>query len=386
MTVDKYVYFDYMATTPVDPIVVEKMCEYLGPSSHYGNPASTHYFGQVAKSAVEKAREQVANAINATVDEIVWTSGATESDNLAIKGAARFYSRKGKHLITLKTEHKAVLDSFKALEGEGFEVSYLDVESNGLVSMSVLEEAIRPETILVSIMHVNNEIGVIQPIQAIGAMLRDKGILFHVDAAQSTGKLPIDVNALGVDLMSFSGHKVYGPKGIGVLYVRHRPRVRLKALIHGGGHEGGLRSGTLPTHQCVGMGAAFELADTLLETETKHLLFLNKRLLKGLNKLKGIKLNGSEAERVPHNLSISFERVDGEALLYALNELCVSTSSACSSASIEPSYVLKAIGLSDRLAHSTIRFSLGRFTTEEEIDFAIKTIVYHVNRLRALAL
>jgi cysteine desulfurase len=386
MTVDKYVYFDYMATTPVDPIVVEKMCEYLGPSSHYGNPASTHYFGQVAKSAVEKAREQVANAINATVDEIVWTSGATESDNLAIKGAARFYSRKGKHLITLKTEHKAVLDSFKALEGEGFEVSYLDVESNGLVSMSVLEEAIRPETILVSIMHVNNEIGVIQPIQAIGAMLRDKGILFHVDAAQSTGKLPIDVNALGVDLMSFSGHKVYGPKGIGVLYVRHRPRVRLKALIHGGGHEGGLRSGTLPTHQCVGMGAAFELADTILETETKHLLFLNKRLLKGLNKLKGIKLNGSEAERVPHNLSISFERVDGEALLYALNELCVSTSSACSSASIEPSYVLKAIGLSDRLAHSTIRFSLGRFTTEEEIDFAIKTIVYHVNRLRALAL
>lgn len=382
---ERYVYLDNMATTPADPTVVEKMCQYLGPEGQFGNPASTHYYGAIAKKAVESARCQIANAIHATSDEVIWTSGATESDNLAIKGAARFYARKGKHLITMKTEHKAVLDSFKALEEEGFEVTYLSPQSNGLLDLSDLSHAIRPDTILVSVMHVNNEIGVIQPLEAISALLKDKGIIFHVDAAQSMGKLPINVREIGADLMSFSGHKVYGPKGIGILYVKHKPRVRLKALIHGGGHENGLRSGTLATHQCVGMGEAFSLANAYLEDELKHIIALNKVFLDSLSPLKGVHLNGDKAQRVPHNVSLSFEGVDGEALLFALNQLCVSTASACSSASIEPSYVLKAIGLSDRLAHSTIRFSFGRFSTQEEVEFSAKLIIEQVSRLRDLA-
>lgn len=369
------IYFDYMATTPVDPRVIDSMVQYLGPSGHFGNPASvTHVYGHTAAAAVERARSQIAASIGATVEDIVFTSGATEANNLAILGAARFYQRKGRHIITMNTEHKAVLDSFRQLEREGYQATYLAPQSDGLLDLSTLVAALREDTVLVSIMHVNNEIGVVQDISAIGELLRGKGIIFHVDAAQSVGKLALDLQALPVDLMSFSAHKNYGPKGIGALYVRHKPRIRLQPLSFGGGHEGGLRSGTLPTHQIVGMGEAFALADASRIEEQARILRLRQHLWTEIRHLPGIKLNGSPSQRIAGNLNFSFSGIDGEALLPAFGALAVSASSACSSASSHPSYVLKALGASNELAKSSIRLSIGRFTTDEQIEEAIAVI------------
>ena len=378
------VYMDYAATNPVDPRVVDAMIPWL--REHFGNPASrSHAWGWEAEEAVEKARQNVAELIGADPREIVWTSGATESNNLAIKGAAHFYQSRGKHLITVKTEHKAVLDTMRELERQGFEVTYLDVQEDGLISMAALEAAIRKDTILISVMFVNNEIGVIQDIAAIGSMCRDKGIVFHVDAAQATGKIDIDLQTLPVDLMSLASHKTYGPKGIGALYVRRKPRVRLEAQIHGGGHERGMRSGTLPTHQCVGMGEAFRLAKIEMADDIKRTKVLHQRLLSGLQNLEQVFVNGHLTQRVPHNLNISFNFVEGESLIMGIKGLAVSSGSACTSASLEPSYVLRALGRSDELAHSSLRITIGRYTTEEEIDYAISTIKHNVNKLRELS-
>ncbi|HAT7071845.1 TPA: IscS subfamily cysteine desulfurase [Legionella pneumophila] len=382
----KPIYFDYMATTPVDPRVVEQMIKYLGPEGDFGNPASaTHEYGRVASMAVEQARSQISETINASPQEIVFTSGATEADNLAILGAARFYKNKGMHLVTISTEHKAVLDSFHQLEKEGFQVTYLNPESDGLLDLGKLESALRPDTILVSVMHVNNEIGVIQDIASIGELLRNRGIIFHVDAAQSAGKLPIDLSQLSVDLMSFSAHKNYGPKGVGALYVRHKPRIRLQPLSYGGGHEGGLRSGTLPTHQIVGMGEAFAIAEADRVPEQTRILNLRKQLWDGIRHLHAIKLNGHEHRRIAGNLNVSFVGLNGDSLLFALSELAISTTSACSSASIQPSYVLRAIGLTDTEAQSSIRLSIGRFTSELQIKKAIDVICTQVSRLHELS-
>ncbi|HAT4434161.1 TPA: IscS subfamily cysteine desulfurase [Legionella pneumophila] len=382
----KPIYFDYMATTPADPRVVEQMIKYLGPEGDFGNPASaTHEYGRVASMAVEQARSQIAETINASPQEIVFTSGATEADNLAILGAARFYKNKGMHLVTMSTEHKAVLDSFHQLEKEGFQVTYLNPESDGLLDLGKLESALRSDTILVSVMHVNNEIGVIQDIASIGELLRNRGIIFHVDAAQSAGKLPIDLSQLSVDLMSFSAHKNYGPKGVGALYVRHKPRIRLQPLSYGGGHEGGLRSGTLPTHQIVGMGEAFAIAEADRIPEQTRILNLRKQLWDGIRHLPAIKLNGHEHRRISGNLNVSFVGLNGDSLLFALSELAISTTSACSSASIQPSYVLRAIGLTDTEAQSTIRLSIGRFTSEVQIKKAIDIICTQVSRLHELS-
>ncbi|WVH09738.1 MAG: Cysteine desulfurase [Fluviibacter phosphoraccumulans EoVTN8] len=378
------IYLDYSATTPIDPRVVEAMMPYL--TEKFGNPASrSHQYGWDAEAAVENARNEVAALVNADPKEIVWTSGATEANNLAIKGAANFYQGKGKHLITLKTEHKAVLDTMRELERQGFEVTYLDVLPNGLVDMAALEAALRPDTILVSIMAVNNEIGVVQPITEIGELLRSKGILFHVDAAQATGKIDIDLSKLKVDLMSFSAHKTYGPKGIGALYVRRKPRVRLEAQMHGGGHERGMRSGTLPTFMIVGMGEAFRLARLEMHEENKRIQALRDRLLKGLFDMPEIYVNGDLAHRIPHNLNVSFAYVEGESLIMAVRDIAVSSGSACTSASLEPSYVLRALGLTDELAHSSIRFSIGRFTTEEEIDYTVDLLHKQIGRLREMS-
>ncbi len=383
----KPIYFDYSATTPVDPRVAEKMCQCLTLDGNFGNPASrSHEYGWKAEEAVENARRQVADLVNADPKEIVFTSGATESDNLAIKGAAHFYQKKkGKHIVTCKTEHKAVLDTCRQLEREGFEVTYLDPEPNGLLDLDKLKAAIRDDTVLVSIMHVNNEIGVIQDIAAIGEITRERKVLFHVDAAQSAGKVPIDLQAMKVDLMSFSAHKIYGPKGIGALYVRRKPRVRLEAQMHGGGHERGMRSGTLPTHQIVGMGEAFRIAKEEMAADNERIRMLRDRLLKGLQDIEEIYINGDLEQRVPHNLNISFNFVEGESLMMALKDLAVSSGSACTSASLEPSYVLRALGRNDELAHSSIRFSLGRFTTEEEVDYAIEAIKQNIDKLRELS-
>ena len=378
------VYMDYAATNPVDPRVVDAMIPWL--REHFGNPASrSHAWGWEAEEAVEKARQYVAELIGADPREIVWTSGATESNNLAIKGAAHFYQSRGKHLITAKTEHKAVLDTMRELERQGFEVTYLDVQEDGLLSMAALEAAVRKDTILISVMFVNNEIGVVQDIAAIGAMCRAKGIVFHVDAAQATGKVDIDLQTLPVDLMSLASHKTYGPKGIGALYVRRKPRVRLEAQIHGGGHERGMRSGTLPTHQCVGMGEAFRLAKIEMAEDLKRTKVLHDRLLAGLQNLEQVFVNGHLTQRVPHNLNISFNFVEGESLIMGIKGLAVSSGSACTSASLEPSYVLRALGRSDELAHSSLRITIGRYTTEEEIDYAISTIKHNVNKLRELS-
>ena len=378
------IYMDYSATTPVDTRVAQKMIPHL--TENYGNPASrSHSFGWTAEQAVENAREEVAGLVSCDPKEIVWTSGATESDNLAIKGAAHFYQGKGKHLITMKTEHKAVIDTMRELEREGFSVTYLDPLPNGLLDLEKLDEAIRPDTILVSIMHVNNEIGVIQDISAIGNLCRVKGVIFHVDAAQSTGKVVIDLSKLKVDLMSFSAHKTYGPKGIGALFVRRKPRIRLEAQMHGGGHERGMRSGTLPTHQIVGMGEAFRIAREEMATENERIRMLRDRLYNGLKGMEEVYVNGDMEQRIPHNLNISFNYVEGESLMMAIKDLAVSSGSACTSASLEPSYVLKALGHSDELAHSSIRFSIGRFTTEEEVDYAIQLLKSKIARLRELS-
>ncbi len=378
------IYLDYSATTPVDPRVAEKMIPWL--TEHFGNPASrSHPFGWEAEHAVENAREEVARLVNCDPKEIVWTSGATESNNLALKGAAHFYKAKGKHLVTMKTEHKAVLDTMRELEREGFECTYLDPKPDGLVDLAVLEAALRPDTILVSIMHVNNEIGVIQPLEAIGEMLRAKGILFHVDAAQSTGKAPIDLGKLKVDLMSFSAHKTYGPKGIGALFVRRKPRVRLEAQMHGGGHEKGFRSGTLATHQIVGMGEAFRIAREEMAHENDRIRMLRDRLLAGVRDMEEVYVNGDLEQRVPHNLNVSFNYVEGESLIMGMKELAVSSGSACTSASLEPSYVLRALGRNDELAHSSIRFTLGRFTSEADIDFAVNLIKERIGKLREMS-
>ena len=378
------IYLDYSATTPVDPRVAEKMIPYL--TELFGNPASrSHPFGWTAEKAVEEAREEVAKLVNADPKEIIWTSGATESNNLAIKGAAHFYSGKGKHVITVKTEHKAVLDTVRELEREGFEATYLDVQENGLIDLEVLKAAIRPDTVVVSVMFVNNEIGVIQPIAEIGEICREKGIIFHVDAAQATGKVDIDLSRLKVDLMSFCAHKTYGPKGIGALYVRRKPRVRLEAQMHGGGHERGLRSGTLATHQIVGMGEAFRLARLEMAEENERVRVLRDRLLAGLSQMEEVFVNGDMEHRVPHNLNISFAYVEGESLIMAIKDVAVSSGSACTSASLEPSYVLRALGRNDELAHSSIRFTLGRFTTVEEIDYTIDLLQRKIGKLRELS-
>jgi cysteine desulfurase len=377
---------DYSATTPVDERVAEKMCTYLTRQGQFGNPASrSHEFGWKAEAAVEQARRDVAQLINANPKEIVWTSGATESDNLAIKGAAHFYKKKGRHIVTLKTEHKAVLDSCRQLEREGYEVTYMDPEPSGLLDLLKFEAALRPDTVLVSIMHVNNEIGVIQDIEAIGEICRDRNIIFHVDAAQSAGKIPIDTETLKVDLMSFSAHKIYGPKGIGALYVRRKPRVRLEAQMHGGGHERGLRSGTLPTHQIVGMGEAFRIAREEMVEEEARIRALRDRLWNSLQELEEVYLNGDMDQRVPGNLNVSFNFVEGESLIMALKDMAVSSGSACTSSSLEPSYVLRALGRNDELAHSSIRFTIGRFTTEEEIDYVAGLLKEKVNKLRDLS-
>ena len=380
----KPVYLDYSATTPVDPRVVDKMVPWL--YENYGNPASrSHSIGWDAEAAVENARQQVATLVNADVREIVWTSGATESNNLAIKGAANFYIERGKHIITVKTEHKAVLDTCRELERQGFEVTYLDVMENGLLDLDVLRAAIRPDTVLVSVMFVNNEIGVIQDIPTIGEICREKGVIFHVDAAQATGKVAIDLQTLKVDLMSFSAHKTYGPKGIGALYVRRKPRIRIEAQMHGGGHERGFRSGTLATHQIVGMGEAFELAHKEMATENERIRMLRDRLMSGLSDIAEIYVNGDMEHRVPHNLNVSFNYVEGESLIMAVKDLAVSSGSACTSASLEPSYVLRALGRSDELAHSSIRFTIGRFTTEAEIDFTTSLMKGKVEKLRDMS-
>ena len=380
------IYMDYSATTPVDPRVAQKMMGYLTLDGDFGNPASrSHPFGWRAEEATEQARAQVAALIKADPKEIVWTSGATESDNLAIKGAATFYAKQGKHIVTCKTEHKAVLDTCRQLEREGFEVTYLDPEPSGLLDLDKLQAALRPDTLLVSIMHVNNEIGVIQDIPRIGELTRARKILLHVDAAQSTGKVPIDVEAMQVDLMSLSAHKTYGPKGIGALYVRRKPRVRIEAQIHGGGHERGMRSGTLATHQIVGMGEAFRLAQEEIATDNERILALRQRLWHGIQDLEQVFLNGDAEQRVAGNLNVSFAFVEGESLIMALKDLAVSSGSACTSASLEPSYVLRALGREDELAHSSIRFTLGRFSTQEEVDYAIERIRTQVLRLRELS-
>jgi len=380
------IYMDYSATTPVDPRVAKKMMEYLTPDTEFGNPASrSHSYGWHAEEAIEKARQQVATLINANPKEIIWTSGATESDNLAIKGAAHFYKKKGNHIVTCKTEHKAVLDTCRQLEREGFEVTYLDPEASGLIDLNKLAAALRDDTILVSIMHVNNEIGVIQDVAAIGALVKAKGIIFHVDAAQSPGKTPIDVEAMQVDLMSMSAHKAYGPKGIGALYVRRKPRIRLEAQMHGGGHERGLRSGTLATHQIAGMGEAFAILQQEMTAENQRIQALRDRLWRGLQDIEEVYLNGDEKQRVPHNLNVSFNFVEGESLIMAMKDLAVSSGSACTSASLEPSYVLRALGRSDELAHSSIRFTIGRFTTEEEVDYTIKLVHEKIAKLREMS-
>jgi cysteine desulfurase len=382
----KPIYLDYSATTPVDPRVAEKMCQFLTLDGEFGNPASrSHSFGWHAEEAVEEARAQVAALIGADPKEIVWTSGATESDNLAIKGVAKFYEKKGKHIVTCKTEHKAVLDTCRQLERDGFEISYLDPEPNGLLDLEKLKAAIRPDTILVSVMHVNNEIGVIQDVAAIGKLTRESGVLFHCDAAQSAGKVPIDVNAINVDLMSLSAHKIYGPKGIGALYVRRKPRVRLEAQMHGGGHERGMRSGTLATHQCAGMGEAFRLAKAEMPAEMARLRALRDRLLDAFKDIPEIYINGDLNHRIAGNLNISFNFVEGESLIMALKDIAVSSGSACTSASLEPSYVLRALGRNDELAHSSIRFTIGRFTTQEEIDHASALVKEKVAKLRLLS-
>ena len=378
------IYMDYGATTPCDPRVVDVMVPWL--REHFGNPASrSHAWGWEAEAAVEKAREQVAELIGADPREIVWTSGATESNNLALKGAAHFYHSKGRHLITVKTEHKAVLDTMRELERQGFEVTYLDVLEDGLLDLEVLKAAIRPDTIVVSVMAVNNEIGVIQDIATIGKLCREKGIVFHVDAAQATGKIEIDLKTLPVDLMSLASHKTYGPKGIGALYVRRKPRVRLEAQMHGGGHERGMRSGTLPTHQCVGMGEAFRLARLEMAQDNAKAKALHERLLKGLSDVEQVFLNGHPTQRVPQNINMSFNFVEGESLIMGIKGLAVSSGSACTSASLEPSYVLRALGRSDELAHSSLRMTIGRWTTEQEIDYAIETIRANVAKLRDLS-
>ena len=378
------IYLDYGATTPVDGRVVDAMIPWL--REHFGNPASrSHAWGWEAEEAVEQARGHVADLIGADPREIVWTSGATESNNLAIKGAAHFYQGKGKHLITVKTEHKAVLDVMRELERQGFEVTYLDVQENGLLDIEEFKAAIRPDTILASVMFVNNEIGVIQDIPQLGALCREKGIIFHVDAAQATGKVEIDLTQLPVDLMSLASHKTYGPKGIGALYVRRKPRVRLEAQMHGGGHERGMRSGTLPTHQIVGMGEAFRLAKLEMAQDLDKVQALQKRLLDGLKDVEQVFINGDLERRVPHNLNMSFNFVEGESLIMGIKGLAVSSGSACTSASLEPSYVLRALGRSDELAHSSLRMTIGRFTTEEEIDYAISTIRHNVAKLRELS-
>ncbi|MDP2197871.1 MAG: IscS subfamily cysteine desulfurase [Sulfurimicrobium sp.] len=378
------IYLDYSATTPVDPRVAEKMIPYL--TEKFGNPASrSHAFGWEADEAVENARKQVADLVNADPKEIVWTSGATESNNLAIKGAAHFYSGKGKHLITVATEHKAVLDTCRELERQGFEVTYLIPEPNGLVNLDKFTAAIRPDTILASVMYVNNEIGVIQDIPALGEICRSKGVIFHVDAAQATGKVVVDLQKLKVDLMSFSAHKTYGPKGVGALFVRRKPRIRLEAQMHGGGHERGMRSGTLATHQIVGMGEAFRIAKEEMAAENERARMLRDRLYSGLKEIEEVYVNGDMDNRVPHNLNISFSFVEGESLIMAIKDLAVSSGSACTSASLEPSYVLKSLGHSDELAHSSIRFSIGRFTTEEEIDYAIQLLKNKIGKLRELS-
>ena len=378
------IYMDYGATTPVDPRVVDAMVPWL--YEHFGNAASrSHAWGWEAEKAIENAREQVADLIGADPREIVWTSGATESTNLAIKGAANFYKGKGKHLITLKTEHKATLDTMRELERQGFEVTYLDVQEDGLLDLEAFKAAIRPDTILASVLWVNNEIGVIQDINAIGAICREKGVLLHVDAAQATGRVEIDTKTQPIDLMSLTAHKTYGPKGIGALYVRRKPRVRLEAQMHGGGHERGMRSGTLPTHQIVGMGEAYAIAKKQMAEDNAHAARLQKRLLDGLKDVEQVFINGSLERRVPQNLNMSFNYVEGESLIMGIKGLAVSSGSACTSASLEPSYVLRALGRSDELAHSSLRMTIGRFTTEEEIDYAIKTIKENVAKLRELS-
>ena len=378
------IYLDYSATTPVDPRVVDAMIPWL--RDHFGNPASrSHAYGWEAEKAVETARENVAALVNCDPRELIWTSGATESINLALKGAAHFYKDKGKHLVTVKTEHKATLDTMRELEREGFEVTYLDVETDGLLDLAKLEASLRPDTSVVSVMFVNNEIGVIQDIPAVGEMCRSRGIIFHVDAAQATGKVVVDLGQLKVDLMSFSAHKTYGPKGVGALFVRRKPRVRLEAQMHGGGHERGLRSGTLPTHQIVGMGEAFRIAREEMATENERIRMLRDRLWAGLSQIEQVYLNGDFERRVPHNLNVSFNFVEGESLIMAIKDVAVSSGSACTSASLEPSYVLRALGRSDELAHSSIRFTVGRFTTQEEIDYTISLVTRQVARLREMS-
>jgi cysteine desulfurase len=378
------IYLDYSATTPVDPRVAQKMIPFL--TEHFGNPASrSHSFGWESEKAVEEAREQVAALVNCDPKEIVWTSGATESINLALKGAAHFYKDKGKHIVTVKTEHKATLDTARELEREGFAATYLDVLPNGLLDLAALATALRPDTIIVSVMAVNNEIGVIQDFAAIGEICRERGIIFHVDAAQATGKIPLDLGKLKVDLMSFSAHKTYGPKGVGALYVRRKPRVRIEAQTHGGGHERGMRSGTLPTHQIVGMGEAFRIARLEMATENERIRMLRDKLLSGLSAIEEIYVNGDMEHRVPHNLNVSFNFVEGESLIMAIKDIAVSSGSACTSASLEPSYVLRALGRSDELAHSSIRFTVGRFTTAEEIDYTVALLKRKVGKLRELS-
>jgi len=378
------IYLDYSSTTPIDPRVADKMIPYL--REQFGNPASrSHMYGWEAERAVEEARGHVAALVNADPREIVWTSGATEGNNLALKGAAQFYKTKGKHIITVKTEHKAVLDTVRELERQGFEATYLEPSANGLITIEQLEAAIRPDTILVSVMWVNNEIGVIQPIEQIGELCRSKGIIFHSDAAQATGKTPIDLEKVKVDLVTFTAHKSYGPKGIGALYVRRKPRVRIEAQMHGGGHERGLRSGTLATHQIVGMGEAFRLAKEEMDSEIPRIMALRDRLTQGLMEIEEVYVNGDLAHRVPHNLNVSFNYVEGESLIMAIKDIAVSSGSACTSASLEPSYVLRALGRSDELAHSSIRFTFGRFTTEEDVDFTIDLLKRKVGKLRELS-
>lgn len=382
----KPIYFDYSATTPVDPRVAKVMMQYLTPDGNFGNAASrSHSYGWNAEAAIDEARKNVADLIGADPREIAWTSGATESDNLAIKGVAHFYKKKGNHIITCKTEHKAVLDTCRQLEREGFEITYLDPEPNGLIDLGKLNDAIRESTILISIMHVNNEIGVIQDVAAIGKLAREKGVLFHTDGAQSAGKVPIDVNELNIDLMSLSAHKIYGPKGMGALYVRRKPRVRIEAQMHGGGHERGMRSGTLPTHQIVGMGEAFRIAREEMADEIDRIRSLRDRLWNGTKDMEEVYLNGDMDHRVAGNLNVSFNFVEGESLIMALKDIAVSSGSACTSASLEPSYVLRALGRNDELAHSSIRFTIGRFSTEEEIDYAIKLVRDKVEKLRELS-
>ena len=380
----KPIYLDYSATTPIDPRVAEKMIPYI--TEHFGNPASrSHSFGWTAEKAVEEAREEVAKLVNADPREIVWTSGATESNNLAIKGASHFYSTKGKHVLTIATEHKAVIDAVRELEREGFTATYLEPEPNGLVDLEKFKKAIRPDTVLASVMLVNNEIGVIQDIEALGNICREEKVIFHVDAAQATGKVDIDLEKLPVDLMSFSAHKTYGPKGIGALYVRRKPRIRIEAQMHGGGHERGMRSGTLATHQIVGMGEAFRIARLEMKLENERIRKLRDKLLQGLQSIEEVYVNGDLTHRIPHNLNISFNYVEGESLIMAVKDIAVSSGSACTSASLEPSYVLRALGRSDELAHSSIRFSIGRFTTEADVDFTIQLLKDKIQKLRELS-